>query len=199
MDDKKQSISFAENGFGGRHQSIVGQYGEGATRYGSVASAYGARRRSVLNSSLSAAPPGTLVHQDRHFSSVAENNADFNEMSTEAEEQAKKTAEIGLWQGLKTYPTAAAWSVLLASTIIMEGYDTSLLGSFFAYPTFAKKYGGKFIDGKYQVPAEWQTGLQNGMYIADQHSRSVLMVVRIGRRFDIRSRSEWLPLRHIWL
>jgi SP family general alpha glucoside:H+ symporter-like MFS transporter len=44
----------------------------------------------------------------------------------------------------------------------MEGYDTSLIGSLFAYPTFAKNYGGKFIDGKYQIPAPWQTGLQNG-------------------------------------
>lgn len=161
---REQSVVFNENVLGGtgRHASIIDRYGDGAQRYGSVASAYGARRRSVVNASLSAPPPGTLVQRDRNFSSVAENNPDFNEMSTEAEEQARKTAEIGLWQGLKTYPTAAAWSVLLASTIIMEGYDTSLIGSFFAYPTFAQKYGGVLVDGKYQVPAAWQTGLQNG-------------------------------------
>lgn len=157
----KPSVSFADgHGPQDRHKSIVDMYGEGATRYGSLASAY--RRRSVVNS-ISPPPAGTLVQKDRHFSTVSENNADFNEMSTEAEDQTEHTAPaIGLWQGLKTYPTAAAWSVLLASTIIMEGYDTSLIGSLFAYPTFAKKYGGKFIDGKYQVPTEWQTGLQNG-------------------------------------
>ena len=120
-DATKRSVAFAENGLPDRHRSIVDQYGDGATRYGSLASAY--RRRSVVNS-IPAAPPGTLVQRDRQFSSVAENNADFTEMSTEAEDQAKKTSDIGLWQGLKTHPTAAAWSVLLASTIIMEGYDT---------------------------------------------------------------------------
>ena len=121
-DGPKKSVAFQEgDGPADRHKSIVDRYGNGATGYGSVASAY--RRRSVVNS-IGRAPEGTLVMRDRHFSSVAENNADFNEMSTEAEEQADKTSNIGLWKGLKTYPTAAAWSVLLASTIIMEGYDT---------------------------------------------------------------------------
>ena len=160
---REKSVSFqVEHNSRDRHQSIVGKYGSGATQYGSVASAY--RRRSVVNS-IPAAPEGTLVMKDRHFSSVAEKNEDFTDMSTEAEDQATKTSEMGFFKGLKTYPTAAAWSVLLASTIIMEGYDTSLIGSFFAYNEFAKKYGGKFVDGKYQVPAPWQTGLQNGQFL----------------------------------
>ena len=159
MVEKSASISFAESPIQDRRTSIVSQYGEGAERYGSIASAY--RRPSIINS-VGAAPAATIVQKDRQFSIVAQNNADFNDMSTEAEQQAKKQADIGLWNGLKTYPQAAAWSVLLASTIIMEGYDTSLLGSFFAYQSFTKKYGGVLIDGKYQIPAAWQTGLQNG-------------------------------------
>ena len=100
-DGHKRSIAFVDNdGPQGRRKSIVDRYGDGATRYGSLASAY--RRRSVVNS-ISPAPEGTLVQRDRHFSSVAEVNADFDEMSTEAEEQADETANIGLWQGLKTY------------------------------------------------------------------------------------------------
>ena len=127
MVEKSASISFAENPVQDRRTSVVAKYGEGAERYGSVASAY--RRPSTINN-VGAAPPATLVQKDRQFSTVAQNNADFNEMSTEAEAQARKQANIGLWKGLKTYPQAAAWSVLLASTIVMEGYDTSLLGSF---------------------------------------------------------------------
>lgn len=92
---------------------------------------------------------GTITHSDRKWSSVASRNDDFNEITTESEAQAKKQSEMGLWRGLKTYPTAAAWSILLASTIIMEGYDTSLIGSFFAFEPFAKKYGGQLIDGKF--------------------------------------------------
>lgn len=120
----RPSVSFAEgHGPQDRHRSIVDQYGQGASQYGSLASAY--RRRSVVNS-VSAAPAGTLVQKDRNFSVVSERNQDYNEMSTEAEDQTKHTEpDIGLWQGLKTYPTAAAWSILLASTIIMEGSVTA--------------------------------------------------------------------------
>jgi SP family general alpha glucoside:H+ symporter-like MFS transporter len=83
-------------------------------------------------------------------------------MHTEAQEHVEAEAKMGLWKGIKTYPQAAAWSILLSSTVIMEGYDTSLIGSLFAYPTFAQKYGGVLIDGKWQVPTAWHTGLQNG-------------------------------------
>jgi hypothetical protein len=117
MAEKFKSISFAPNPQEARRTSIVAQYGNDAERYGSIASAY--RRHSVVNS-IPAAPPGTLVMKDRQFSAVSQNNADFTEMSTEAEERAQKHANLSLIEGLKTYPQAAAWSVLLASTIIME-------------------------------------------------------------------------------
>lgn len=158
----KPSASHQEDNGRARQKSITDRYGQGARQYSIAASAYTSRRRSVLNNSVSAATPGTLTHTDRHFSSVAENNPDFNALSSEAEDHAQKEADITLWQGLKTYPQAAAWSVLLASTIVMEGYDTSLIGSLFAYQTFAKKYAGVQVDGQYQIPTAWQTGLQNG-------------------------------------
>jgi hypothetical protein len=69
-------------------------------------------------------------------SSVVSANADYPEMHSEAD------AKLVLWKGIKTYPQAAAWFVLLSSIFIMEGYDTSLIGSLFAYPAFAQKYGG---------------------------------------------------------
>lgn len=69
-------------------------------------------------------------------------------MHTEVQEQVEAESKMGLWQGIKTYPQAAAWSILLSSTVIMEGYDTSLIGSLFAYPAFAQKYKGVLIDGK---------------------------------------------------
>jgi SP family general alpha glucoside:H+ symporter-like MFS transporter len=44
----------------------------------------------------------------------------------------------------------------------MEGYDTILIGNFYAYPQFAAKYG-QFIDehGQHQLSAAWQAGLGN--------------------------------------
>ncbi|KAJ5132003.1 hypothetical protein N7448_006161 [Penicillium atrosanguineum] len=52
-------------------------------------------------------------------------------------------------EAFKLFPKAIIFSFILSLAIIMEGYDTSLLGSFYAYPTFQERFG---------IP----TGLQNG-------------------------------------
>lgn len=82
-------------------------------------------------------------------------NADYPKIHTEAQEHSEAEAKMALWKGIKTYPQAAAWSILLSSTAIMEVYDTSLIGSLFAYPAFAQKNGGALIDGKWQIPIAW--------------------------------------------
>ncbi len=49
----------------------------------------------------------------------------------------------------------------------MEGYDTSLLGNFYALPQFNQKFGRELSDGSYQLTAPWQSGLQNGAQIGE--------------------------------
>jgi MFS transporter, SP family, general alpha glucoside:H+ symporter len=41
--------------------------------------------------------------------------------------------ELGSWAALQTYSNAVLWSLVFAACVIMEGYDTALLGSFYAY------------------------------------------------------------------
>lgn len=41
--------------------------------------------------------------------------------------------ELGPWEAAKAYPNAILWAFVMAACVIMEGYDTALLGSFFAY------------------------------------------------------------------
>jgi hypothetical protein len=105
---------------------------------------HGIRRCSTFNSNAGI-PPDVLTNRNRHMSPVVSANADFADMSEEAQAAAEKDAQIPLKEGLKLYPTATTWFFLLASAIIMEGYDTSLIGSLFAYPTFAKKYDGELV------------------------------------------------------
>lgn len=66
------------------------------------------------------------------------------------------------WQAVKANRMAIFWSALISLSIVMEGYDTILIGNFFAYPEFQKKYG-KDYGGKvgYQVSGPWQAGIQN--------------------------------------
>lgn len=47
----------------------------------------------------------------------------------------------------------------------MEGYDTALLGNFYALPQFNKKFGVPVGDGTYQLTPAWQGGLQNGTQV----------------------------------
>ncbi|KAL6243125.1 hypothetical protein RBB50_010225 [Rhinocladiella similis] len=64
---------------------------------------------------------------------------------------------MGVFQALKTYKRAAFWSILISTTVVMEGYDVTLISSFFGYPTFRRKYGA-YLDEEsgYQISATWQ-------------------------------------------
>ena len=71
--------------------------------------------------------------------------------------------QMTLVKAIKTYPKAIGWSVLLSSTLIMEGYDLALLGSLYASPKFNEKYGTySAADEEYDLSAAWQSGLSNG-------------------------------------
>lgn len=87
----------------------------------------------------------------------------FLEMSEDARADDQREKTMTLKEGVKTFPKAIAWSLILSTALIMEGYDTNLLTSFYAYPGFRKKFGDYFPDiNDYQVPARWQTGLSMG-------------------------------------
>ncbi|KAK2749916.1 hypothetical protein FQN57_005333 [Myotisia sp. PD_48] len=79
----------------------------------------------------------------------------------------EKERNMTLLQGIKLYPKAVAWSVLISTCIVMEGYDISLVSNFFAFPQFNRKFGVQLTNGKYQVPAPWQAGLSNGAAVGE--------------------------------
>ncbi|KAJ9635994.1 hypothetical protein H2201_000005 [Coniosporium apollinis] len=71
---------------------------------------------------------------------------------------------MGIAKALKAYPKAIFWCLAVSMCVIMEGYDTILIGNFYAYPEFARKYGQQVQtdDGlEYQLTAPWQAGLGN--------------------------------------
>ncbi|MAD82244.1 MAG: hypothetical protein CL912_04715 [Deltaproteobacteria bacterium] len=54
----------------------------------------------------------------------------MNEVIHNARNATDKEHSMTLWQGLKLYPKAVGWSVLISTCIVMEGYDLCLLSSF---------------------------------------------------------------------
>ncbi|KAF3389471.1 Maltose permease MAL61 [Penicillium rolfsii] len=79
----------------------------------------------------------------------------------------EKEQSMSLLQGIKLYPKAVMWSVIISTCIAMEGYDISLVNNFYAFDQFNRKYGEQLPDGSYQVPARWQSGLSNGAYVGE--------------------------------
>lgn len=84
---------------------------------------------------------------------------DYDNVVAEARQATEDQHAMTLREGLRRYPKAVAWSMLLSTAIIMEGFDVVLLGSFYALPQFNKKYGEQLPDGSYTVSAPWQAGL----------------------------------------
>ncbi|KAH8820691.1 general alpha-glucoside permease [Xylogone sp. PMI_703] len=103
--------------------------------------------------------------EDSHARKTSVSNADILQMTKDAKLAASTEKSMTLRQAIKLYPKACGWSVLLSTAIIMEGYDTSLLSTFFAFPPFTKRYGVPQPNTdpvKYQITPAWQNGLSNG-------------------------------------
>ena len=70
---------------------------------------------------------------------------------------------------LKLYPKAVMFSVMFSLAVIMEGYDVSLLGNFYAFPAFKERYGNQVdATGGRIVSAEWQSILGNSVHVSRQ-------------------------------
>lgn len=67
-------------------------------------------------------------------------------------------------QSMKLYKKAIGWSLLLSSAVIMVGYDSTLLTSFFALDSFNKRYHNQ-VDrqGLPTISASWKSALTNSV------------------------------------
>ena len=58
-------------------------------------------------------------------------------LSVAAQDVADQEKEMTIWQAVQANPMAIFWSLVISTCVIMEGYDTNLLGNFYAYREFA--------------------------------------------------------------
>jgi SP family general alpha glucoside:H+ symporter-like MFS transporter len=107
-----------------------------------------------------------LAMDDKHATTNVEapfDGADAVTTINDAKTATAKEHSMSLLQGLRLYPKAIGWSILLSTAIIMEGYDVVLMGSFYAMDSFNEAYGNLQPDGTYEMSASWQAGLSNAM------------------------------------
>lgn len=76
--------------------------------------------------------------QDHHVDELV-----LAEKATEGEHR------MGLVAAIRAYPKAVAWSMAISFAVVMEGFDVILLSSFYAYPSFTRRFGTLQPDGTY--------------------------------------------------
>lgn len=104
-------------------------------------------------------PKGDTIHQnsEKAYSPDAFNLVAYKE---EASNATRQEHELGFIQAVKLYPKACFWSFAVSLVIIMEGYDTALIGSLFGFPSFQHRFGNEIGNtGAWEVPTKWQTAL----------------------------------------
>ncbi|PIA88421.1 Maltose permease MAL61 [Cercospora beticola] len=89
------------------------------------------------------------------------------ELATAVHDATQGEHELSIREAIRQYKSALFWSLVMSTTVIMEGYDTNLLSNFFAYPSFLIRYGQWVgitpqTPVGYQLTAEWQAGLSQG-------------------------------------
>ncbi|OAL49126.1 maltose permease MAL61 [Pyrenochaeta sp. DS3sAY3a] len=92
---------------------------------------------------------------------------DIKQVTHDASKATHSEQNMSLLQGLRLYPKAVAWSVLLSAAIIMEGFDKVLIANLMAVPAFKEKFGSQLPDGSFEVTAAWQAGLTNGAFVGE--------------------------------
>lgn len=101
------------------------------------------------------------VNSQDSLANADEAKAIEHELDIEANDATEQEHALTFKEALKTHTWAVLWSMVMSATIIMEGYDNILIGSFYAYPSFQKRYGQPVHgdENNYQLTGPWQVGL----------------------------------------
>lgn len=94
-------------------------------------------------------PPSTLHVEQRDLSDAESDRHHEREwrdekwhngrLSQAAEDRAHVEQTLTPGQAIKAYPMAIFWCLAVSMCVIMEGYDTILIGNFFAFPSFQRQ------------------------------------------------------------
>ncbi|UKZ69562.1 uncharacterized protein TrAtP1_010568 [Trichoderma atroviride] len=94
-----------------------------------------------------------------NHASQAETADNWANLAEDARNATEEEHSLTFFKAVKMYPQACMWSMVVSIVVIMDGYDTALIGSLFAYPAFQQQFGQARGHGKYQLEAKWQTAL----------------------------------------
>lgn len=125
----------------------------------------GRRRSSVV--SVQREPDDVVRVADSSFRRMSEANPEIPHINNEAKKATENETTMTLREAVRLYPKAIIFSLIFSTAVIMEGYDLTLMGSFYAFPTFKNKFGDQVDpeEGGMLVSARWQTAISNGVQV----------------------------------
>jgi SP family general alpha glucoside:H+ symporter-like MFS transporter len=110
--------------------------------------------------------PGNLDNESR-ISDSTRRLTTLNSLIDGADAGIKAEHQLTILDGLPLYVKAIGWSILLSLTIVMEGYDLTIINGFYAFDQFKSNYGERAGDGNYQITTAWQSALTNGAIVGE--------------------------------
>lgn len=106
--------------------------------------------------------------EEVHIENTADLKADtWEAVRTDAIEAEAAEHTLTVRESLKQYPTAVFWSFAMSLVIIMEGYDTALLGNVLGLETYRKKFGSYTPEHGWQLSVQWQTAVGQASVIGN--------------------------------
>ncbi|ERF71410.1 hypothetical protein EPUS_07438 [Endocarpon pusillum Z07020] len=110
---------------------------------------------------------GVLRINDEAIRRMSVANPDIRNINQEARNATENEQNMTPRQDLKLYPKAVLFSIIFSTAVVMEGYDLSVMNSFYAFTPFKNFYGDQPDpeEGGMLVSAKWQTGISNGVQV----------------------------------
>lgn len=84
--------------------------------------------KAVEENVISPQSPNVGTNEYQDFAGARRKSIDH--VINNAQRATEKEHRMTLWQGIKLYPKAVGWSMLISLCIAMEGYDVCLLSNF---------------------------------------------------------------------
>lgn len=109
----------------------------------------------------------TASDQLGQFSRISRTVPGLRHFAAGARSATNKERKMTFLGGCRLYPKAIAWSIVLSSALIMEGFDTALIYSFYTFPAFKRIYGSPSGNGSNEISASWQSSLPIGTVVGE--------------------------------
>ncbi|ETN41289.1 uncharacterized protein HMPREF1541_03224 [Cyphellophora europaea CBS 101466] len=106
-----------------------------------------------------------VVPTERELKHLESGNTNIIDLIRQAQAADAADRQLTLWAAIKKYKKAVAWSCLLSTALVMEGYDVVIINGFFGQSQFKEKFGVVGADGEKSITPPWQSGLANSALV----------------------------------